>query len=169
MLCGFKIKPAHGKKKLLLSRQGQESLFHWLWKTTQDHSFVFNTTQGLYLFLPIEHCTASMGKQLDNYLQGKISEDYILYNCSVEPHFFMNEVGRVLQDEKTSTFSWKNFINSFLVQLDPFVGDSNSIACLFKSFVGIIKLKGNKAQLDYLKHKMNVLRERVDLGRLLEV
>ena len=84
MLCGFKIKPTHGKKKLLLSRQGQESLFHWLWKTTQDHSFVFNTTQGLYLFLPKEHCTESMEKWLDNYLQGNISEDYILYNCSWE-------------------------------------------------------------------------------------
>jgi hypothetical protein len=110
-----------------------------------------------------------MEKQLDDYLQGNISEDYILYNCSVEPHYFMHEVGRVLQDEKTSAFSWKNFINSFLVQLDPFVGDSNSIACLFKSFVGIIKLKGNKGQLDFLKHKMNVLRERIDLGRFLEV
>ena len=169
MLCGFTIKPALGKKKLLLSRQGQENLSHWLWKTTQDHSFVFNTTQGLYLFLPKEHCTASMKKQLNDYLKGNISEDYILYNCSVEPHYFMNEVERVLQDEKASTFSWKNFMNSFLVQLDPFVGDSNSIAYLFKSFVWIIKLKGNEAQLNYLKHKINVLRERVDLGRLLEV
>ena len=169
MLCGFTIKLRHSKKKLLLSRQRQESLSHWLWKTTQDHSFVFNTSQGLYLFLAQEHCTKSMEKQLDAYLQEHISDDYILYNCSLEPNYFVHEVGRVLQDEKTSTFSWKNFVNSFLVQLNPFVGDSNSIASLFKRFVGIIKLKGNKAQLDYLKHKMNVLRERVDLGALFEV
>ena len=169
MLCGFTVKLTHGKKKILLSRQEQESLFHWLWKTTQDHSFVFNTTQGLYIFLATDHCTASMEKQLDDYLQESISVNYTLYNCSVEPNYFMHEVGRVLQDDRTSTFAWKNFINSFLVQLDPFLGDSNSIASLFKNFVGIIKLEGNKAQLDFLKHKMNVLRERVDLGLLFEV
>ena len=122
MLCGFKIKPAHGKKKLLLSRQGQESLFHWLWKSTQDHSFIFNTTQGLYLFLSKEHCTSLMEKQLDDYLQGNISEDYILYNCSVEPHYFMHEVGRVLQDEKTSTnkknaenFQWDKILGTDVI------------------------------------------------------
>ena len=168
MLCGFTIKLRHSKKKLLLSRQRQESLSHWLWKATQDHSFVFNTSQ-IISFLAQEHCTKSMEKQLDAYLQEHISDDYILYNCSLEPNYFVHEVGRILQDEKTSTFSWKNFVNSFLVQLNPFVGDSNSIASLFKRFVGIIKLKGNKAQLDYLKHKMNVLRERVDLGALFEV
>lgn len=169
MLCGFTIKPTHKKKNLLLSRQGQESLFHWLWKTIQEPSFVFNTTQGIYLFIAEEHCTISMEKQLDDYLKKCISEDYILYNCSSAPNYFLDEVGGVLQDESTSTFAWKNFISSFLVQLNPFVGDSTAIASLFKNFVGIVKLKGNKKQLDYLKRKMNLLRERVDLGDLLEV
>jgi hypothetical protein len=169
MLCGFTIKLTIEKKRLLLSRQEQESLFHWLWKTTQDHSFVFNTTQGLYLFIAKDHCTATMEKQLDNFLKERISEDYILYNCSSEPNYFLDEVGGVLQDGNTSTFAWKNFISSFLAQLNPFVGDSTAVASLFKNFVGIVKLMGNKKQLDYLKRKMNLLRERVDLGDLSEV
>lgn len=169
MLCGFTIKPTHKKKNLLLSRQGQESLFHWLWKTTQEPSFVFNTTQGIYLFIAKEYCTISLEKQLDDYLKKCISEDYILYNCSSAPNYFLDEVGGVLQDESASTFAWKNFISSFLVQLNPFVGDSIAIASLFKNFVGIVKFMGNKKQLDYLKRKMNLLRERVDLGDLLEV
>lgn len=169
MLCGFTVKLTHGKKKILLSRQEQENLFHWLWKTTQDHSFVFNTTQGLYIFLAIEHCTISMEKQLDDYLQESISANYTIYNCSVEPNYFMHEVGRVLQDDRTSTYAWKNFISSFLGQLKPFVGDSRCIGSLFKNFVGIVKFKGDKAQLDYLKRKMNLLRERVDIGVLFEI
>ena len=152
-----------------MSRQGQESLFHWLWKTTQEPSFVFNTTQGIYLFIAKEHCTISMEKQLDDYLKARISEGYILYNCSSEPNYFLDEVGSILQDKSASSFAWKNFISSFLVQLNPFVGDSTAIASLFKKFVGIVKFMGNKKQLDYLKRKMNLLRERVDLGDLLEV
>ena len=169
MLCGFTIKPTRKKKNLLLSRQGQEGLFHWMWKTTQEPSFVFNTTQGIYLFIAKEHCTISMEKQLDDYLKARISKDYILYNCSSEPNYFLDEVGGVLQDESASTYAWKNFISSFLVQLNPFVGDSKAVASLFKNFVGIVKLTGNKKQLDYLKRKMNLLRERVDLGRLFQV
>ena len=33
----------------------------------------------------------------------------------------------------------------------------------------LVKFKGDKAQLDYLKRKMNLLRERVDIGVLFEV
>ena len=83
--------------------------------------------------------------------------------------FFLQEVGDVLQDNASSDFAWKNFISSFLGQLKPFVGDSRCIGSLFKNFVGIVKFKGDKAQLDYLKRKMNLLRERVDIGVLFEV
>lgn len=169
MICGFVVKSSQSTRKLLLSREEQERFFHWLWSTTGDHSFVFNTTEGLYVFLAESHCTTSMYHQLDAYLQENIRGDYVLGNCSNRPHYFLHEVEKVLQDDISSGFAWKNFISSFLGQLKPFVGDSKSIASLFKNFVGMIKLAGNKAQLDYLKRKMNLLRERVDLGQLFQV
>jgi hypothetical protein len=59
-----------------------------------------------------------------------------------------------------------NLISCFIGHLNPFVCVSTAFATLFKTFVGIVKLRGTVAQLDYLKRKMNLLRERVDLGDL---
>jgi hypothetical protein len=169
MICGFVIKSSKGEKKLLLSREGQKRLSRWLWHTIGDHSFVFNTTEGLYLFLAEGHCTTLMQHQLDTYLSENARGAYVLRNCSNQSHFFLQEVGDVLQDNASSDFAWKNFISSFLGQLKPFVGDSRCIGSFSKNFVGIVKFKGDKAQLDYLKRKMNLLRERVDIGVLFEV
>ena len=168
MQCGFVIKSNRSESALLLGRQEQMNLSQWLKRIIVDHLFVFNTTQGVYLFMAEEHCSAWLEEQLNVYLQEKIRGSYVLYNHSNNLHFFNEEVGQILQDESNSSLGWKNFISSFLGQLNPFVGDSIAIATLFKSFVGMVKLSGTTVQLDYLKRKMNLLRERVDLGDLLK-
>lgn len=168
MQCGFVIKSNRSQRTLLLARQEQKNLSQWLAEIIGDHLFVFNTTEGVYLFLAEEHCTALLEKQLDTYLQKRISSSYVLSNRSNNINFFTEEVGQILQDDTSSCFMWKNFISSFLGQLNPFVGDSTAIATLFKTFVGIVKVRGTVAQLDYLKRKMNLLRERVDLGDLFQ-
>ena len=168
MQCGFVIKSNRSERTLLLARQEQKNLSQWLAEIIADHLFVFNTTEGVYLFLAEEHCTALLEKQLDTYLQKRISSRYVLSNRSNHINFFTEEVGQILQNDTSSCFMWKNFISSFLGQLNPFVGDSIAIANLFKTFVGIVKLRGTVAQLDYLKRKMNLLRERVDLGDLFQ-
>lgn len=168
MQCGFVIKSNRNERMVLLARQEQKNFSQWLTKTIADNLFVFNTTEGVYIFIAQEHCTAWLEEQLDTYLEEKISGTYLLHNHSNHLHFFTEEVGQILQDETSSSFVWKNFISSFLGQLNPFVGDSTAIATLFKTFVEIVKLRGTTAQLDYLKRKMNLLRERVDLGDLLK-
>jgi len=60
-------------------------------------------------------------------------------------------------------------MSSFLVQLDPFYGELKSVHSLFKDFVAAVKTLGNEQQLLYLKRKMNVLRQRVELNGLIEL
>ncbi|MGB1448345.1 MAG: hypothetical protein ACPG8F_00755 [Flavobacteriaceae bacterium] len=166
MLCGFAITSRLGDPMLLLTRKDQQKLTDWLRNELGEAPFVFNTNKGLYLFLEKESCSAYLVTRLNHFLTQYISHPYLLYNCSNEPHFFYKELTQVLQDKGMSTYAWKNFISSFLFQLQPFVGNSKSVFSLFKSFVAVIKLSGNEAQLSYLKRKMNLLRERVNITSL---
>lgn len=166
MLCGFAITSRLEDPILLLTRKDQQKLTDWLRNELGEAPFVFNTNKGLYLFLEKEFCSAHLATRLNHFLMQYISIPYQLYNCSDEPHFFYMELTKILQDDETSTFAWKNFISSFLFQLQPFVGNSKSVFSLFKSFVAVIKLSGNEAQLSYLKRKMNLLRERVNITSL---
>ena len=72
MQCGFVIKSNRSERTLLLARQEQKNLSQWLAEIIADHLFVFNTTEGVYLFLAEEHCTALLEKQLDTYLQKNV-------------------------------------------------------------------------------------------------
>ena len=76
---------------------------------------------------------------------------------------------KILSDKKISSLGWKNFISSFINQLNPFYGNSNFIHGLFRRFVFLIKENGNSQQLDYFKNRMNILRSRVDLDLALNV
>ncbi len=169
MVCGFVVKSFLKEKCLLLSRQAQNTLANDLAHFLGYRPFIFNTRQGIYLFLASADCTPFLEEKLKAYCKTTISVPHLLYNCSKQLNFFMNEVAIALNDKNSSSLGWKSFISSFLGQLDPFIGASHPVASLFKRFVGIIKFKGKKTQLDYLKRKMNLLRERVDLKELLKV
>lgn len=166
MLCGFIIRSTTGEKQLLLSRKEQVIVEDWLAQMIDEQPFICNTREGIYLFLAREKCTVKLHQTLEAYINAIIHVPIQLVNCSHRPHFFLKEVERILQDNTTSSLAWKNFISSFLGQLKPFLGDSKPVYSLFKTFVGIIKFKGNQAQLDYLKHRMNLHRQRVSLAGL---
>ena len=82
-------------------------------------------------------------------------------NTSKNHDFFRNATRDFLNRPNTTSMVWKNFISSFLIQLNPFYGDILPIHSLFKDFVAVLKEYGSEEQLCYLKKKMNVLRSRV--------
>ena len=81
---------------------------------------------------------------------------------------FYKEIALALNDHASSALSWKNFISSFLIQLDPFNGEIKSVHSLFKDFVHVVKTVG-VPPLTYLKSKMNSLRQRVEIKELFEL
>jgi len=168
MICGYIAKSKKQYQGLVINRSAQKELKKELSYSMGYSPFIYNTNYGLYFFLEKSNCKNHFEIFLEKKLKLYAEIPHQLYRCYKDNNFFYNEVVFVLTDEKSSPLAWKNFISSFLGQLDPFNGDTKSVHSLFKLFVNIIKEVGDDTQLIYLKQKMNNLRARVNINDFLE-
>lgn len=169
MICGYVAKNSKGSKGLIINRVDQKRLADTLSHYLQYKPFVYNTQFGLYVFLDKNDCNTLLEDEVKKYLQLHSKETHHFNPCHGNHGFFKSEIKSILNDDGASSFAWKNFISSFLSQLQPFKGEAKSVHALFKGFVKILKDNGSKAQLDYLKHKMNLLRSRISVSVFLDL
>lgn len=162
MICVCALLPNKLRSGLILNRNQSEYLSKLIGDTVNEKLFVFNTTSGVYFFSTKENLNSVIIKLVMKYLsEHLLSESH--FTLSRNTKIFDDRFVKILTDKEISSLGWKNFISSFLNQLNPFYGDSKFIHGLFKRFVYLIKEHGNNQQLDYMKNRMNLLRSRVNL------
>ena len=170
MICAYVAKPLFNRKKgLVLNRILTEEIKQGLKAKLTYAPFIFNTQRGLYVFMDQQDCKEEISTSLEDFIRKKSINQIQFYTPSSDAAFFYKEVALALNDDASSALSWKNFISSFLIQLDPFNGEIKSVHSLFKDFVHAVKTVGSAAQLTYLKSKMNSLRQRVEIKELFEL
>ena len=150
----------------MLDRSLQEKLQMHIQKQIGYPPFLFNTEKGFYVFYDRKDHTDMLVTSAAYYLD-KHAVPHRLVAAHQTPNFFANEIQEALNNPDASCFAWKNFISSFLYQLDPFKGSVRAISSLFKAFVEVVKKHGEMSQLNYLKQKMNRLRAQVDVTEIL--
>lgn len=166
MICICAAFPLKRQKGLLLDRGLQEKLQIHIQKQIGYTPFLFNTEKGFYVFYDRKDHTDMLGASVAYYLN-KHAVPHRLVTAHQTSNFFAKEIQEALNNPDASCFAWKNFISSFLFQLDPFKGSMRAISSLFKGFVGVVKKYGETGQLNYLKQKMNRLRAQVDVTEIL--
>lgn len=127
---------------------------------SQGELFIFNTRMGMFVFVEKESDKNKCIEQCRILVAANNKSGLILYK---KDHLFTQALVEILTDKQVTPLGWKNFISSFLSQLDPFYGDSTAVHGLFKKFVYLLKEHGDERQLNYMKKRMNILRSRVRL------
>ena len=160
MICICAILPNNPYKGLLLQRTAEQEISELIKKHGSSDSFIFNTQSGIYIFASPEIVSEYLLKQIADYMGQKTDRGSFIHTSNNQ-NFFRNATRDILNRTNASSLVWKNFISSFLIQLNPFYGDVLPIHSLFKDFVAVLKEHGSEEQLCYLKKKMNILRSRV--------
>lgn len=166
MICICAAFPKKRQKGLLIDRMMQQKLQVYISQKIGYKPFLFNTEKGFYIFYEAKDRTQDLDASIAYFLDLNAASHQLIASHT-NPSFFVEELIQVLNNPDASCFAWKNFISSFLFQLDPFKGSVRAIHSLFKEFVEVVKKRGNTKQLDYLKLKMNSLRARVNVTELL--
>lgn len=169
MICAYVAKPLQESKGLILDRKKVTRLTDLLKDKLGYPPFVCNTQRGVYVFCDRLDCEENIKVVIETFARDHADEGFQFLSPYASSSYFFKEVAAVLNDESASAFAWKKFMSSFLLQLDPFNGELKSVHSLFKDFVEAVKTLGNEQQLIYLKRKMNVLRQRVELKGLIEL
>ena len=143
-----------------MKRTAEKKISELIKQHTSGVSFIFNTQSGIYIFASPEIVSEWLLKQIADYIAQKTDRGSFI-DTSDNPDFFRSILRDILNRPNATSMAWKNFISSFLIQLNPFYGDVLPIHSLFKYFVAALKEHGNEEQIGYLKEKMNVLRSRV--------
>ena len=138
----------------------KNQLSQQLKQNTQGEVFLFNTRIGMFVFIEKQSDQKKCIKQCLMFLSAINKNDLILHE---KDYLFSQAFVEILTDKKVTPLGWKNFISSFLSQLDPFYGECVAIHGLFKKFVYLLKENGDERQLNYMKKRMNILRSRVSL------
>ena len=167
MICICAALPKKRQKGLLIDRVMQQKLQVYISQKIGYKPFLFNTEKGFYVFFEAKDRTQDLEASIAYYLDQNAASHQLIA-AHTHPSFFVEELIQVLNNPDASCFAWKNFISSFLIQLDPFKGSVRAIHSLFKEFVEVVKKRGNTRQLEYLKRKMNSLRARVNVAELLQ-
>lgn len=168
MVCVCALIPSKFKSGLIISRLQSKNLSKFIEDFINEELFVFNTTSGVYIFSSNENLNSVIVRLVMKFLEdNSFEENHITLSRNTK--IFDDRFVKILSDKKISSLGWKNFISSFINQLNPFYGNSNFIHGLFRRFVFLIKENGNSQQLDYFKNRMNILRSRVDLDLALNV
>jgi len=144
----------------IVSKRFKDHLSRQLKQFSQGELFIFNTRMGMFVFVEKESDKNKCIEQCRILVAANNNGGLILYK---KDHLFTQALVEILTDKQVTPLGWKNFISSFLSQLDPFYGDSTAVHGLFKKFVYLLKEHGDERQLNYMKKRMNILRSRVRL------
>lgn len=144
----------------IVLKRVKDHLSQRLKQFSQGEVFIFNTRMGIFVFVEKENDKNKCIEQCHILVAANNKSDLILYKKN---YLFTQALVEILTDKQVTPLGWKNFISSFLSQLDPFYGDSTAVHGLFKKFVYLLKEHGDERQLNYMKKRMNILRSRVRL------
>ena len=162
MICICAILPNNPHKGLLLQRTTEKKLSEFIKQHTLGVSFIFNTQSGIFIFTCADKVSDWLLKNISDYITQKTQKGSFI-DTSNNHNFFRGVIRNILNCPDSSSLAWKNFMSSFLIQLNPFYGDSFAINSLFRDFISVIKEYGNEEQRCYLKKRMDILRSRVTL------
>ncbi len=164
MICCLVLKLTHKNQTLLLDREKQALLNDQLESSLLYKPFIFNSTIGTYIFVNKEESFEKIQNMLLGFFVQSDLNQIKIYDTSLHPDFFRNEIHHILTSKEISALEWKHFISSFIMQMDPFntATPSNTIS-VFKNFRNCINKKGTKHQKKYFRRRMKMLRKRVSL------
>jgi len=118
----------------------------------------------VYIFVKKKESFEKIQMLLHSFPDQSVIEQFNMYNAAVRPQFFRTVIKKILHSKEISALGWKRFINSFLLQIDPYDHRTspNNIT-VFEKFCTCIRFNGNKHQRKFFKNRLKILRERVSL------
>ena len=149
---------------MLFSRQRQAVLSRHLERSISYKPFIFNSSKGVYIFVKKKEGFEEIKDVLINFFSQTDLNQINMYDTSLKPYFFRNLTKQTLTSNELSALGWKRFMNSFLLQIDPYdpTTSPHSIK-VFKRFRRNIKVNGTQFQRKFYKRKIKMLRQRVSL------
>ncbi len=164
MVCCIVLKPRNKCQTLFLNRRKQDLLSSYLESNLSYKPFIFNSNKGTHIFVKKKETYEKIEHILINFFSQNDLNQIAIYNTSLRPKFFRNLTKQTITSSDLSALGWKRFINSFLLQIDPYnpTTSAHSIV-VFKRFRRNIKINGTKLQRKFFKKRMKMLRERVSL------
>ena len=164
MVCCIVLKSTKKRQVLLFSRQRQALLSRYLERSISYKPFIFNSSKGVYIFVKKKEGFEEIKDVLINFFSQTDLNQINIYDTSLKPYFFRNLTKQTLTSNELSALGWKRFMNSFLLQIDPYdpTTSPHSIK-VFKRFRRNIKVNGTQFQRKFYKRKIKMLRQRVSL------
>jgi len=164
MVCCIVLKSTKKRQVLLFSRQRQALLSRYLERSISYKPFIFNSSKGVYIFVKKKEGFEEIKDVLINFFSQTDLNQINMYDTSLKPYFFRNLTKQTLTSNELSALGWKRFMNSFLLQIDPYdpTTSPHSIK-VFKRFRRNIKVNGTQFQRKFYKRKIKMLRQRVSL------
>ena len=166
MICRLFIKPATAKKALFLDRPKQGLLQVYLNEKLFYTPFVFNTVLGVFIFTKKKEDTQLLTVWVSNFLATANLQSFSLVDCSSDPGFFRRFTREVLSNQEASALAWKRYLNSFLIQVNPFKNEGIQGIKVFKRIKKVIKEKGSDPQKKHFKRRLKSLRKGVSLSSI---
>lgn len=164
MVCCIVLKSTQKRQALIFSRRRQALLSRHLEIALSYKPFIFNSNRGAYIFVKKKESFEEVKEIVINFFSQTDLNQITIYDTSLRPYFFGNMTKQTLSSEELSALGWKRFINSFLLQINPYDPTSppDSIK-VFSRFKQNIKLNGTKLQRKFFKRRLKMLRKRVSL------
>lgn len=164
MVCCIVLKSTKKCQVLLFNRQRQAVLSRHLEMILSYKPFIFNSSKGAYIFVKKKESFEEIKDVLINFFSQTDLNQINMYDTSLKPYFFRNLTKQTLTSNELSALGWKRFMNSFLLQIDPYdpTTSPHSIE-VFKRFRRNIKVNGTKFQRKFFKRRIKMLRQRVSL------
>jgi len=167
MVCCIVLKSAKNGHFLLFNRKRQALLSRHLERAISYKPFIFNSSKGAYIFVKKKESFEKIKDILINFFSQADLDQMNIYDTSLKPYFFSNMTKQTLNSEELSALGWKRFINSFLLQIDPYDPTSPAQSILvFSRFKKNIQINGTKLQRKFFKRRMKMLRKKVSLDSI---
>lgn len=166
MVCKLVIRPKTKDKALFLSRKKQGQLLFELTQQLGYAPFIFNTVIGVFIFAKKRTAVTGLLHWVKDFLERESFKNFEMEDCTENPRFFRNFTKDLLGNKKASALAWKRYINSFLLQINPFNPQKNEGIKVFKRMEKTIKKNGTTAQRKHFKQRLKILRNRVSLSSI---
>ena len=167
MVCCIVLKSAKNGQFLLFNRKRQALLSRHLEQYLSYKPFIFNCCKGAYIFVKKKESFEEIKDIVINFFSQADLKQMTIYDTSLRPYFFHNMTKQTLSSEELSAFGWKRFMNSFLLQIDPYDPTSSPHSMqVFSRFKQNIKHNGTKLQRKFFKRRMKMLRNRISLDSI---
>jgi uncharacterized protein YcgL (UPF0745 family) len=167
MVCCIVLKSTKKSQVLIFSRKRQALLSRHIERELSYKPFIFNSSKGAYIFVKKKESFREIEELLISFFSQADLDKIIIYNTSVRPRFFRKLTKQTLNSNDISALGWKGFINSFVIQINPYDPNTSAYSLkIFRRFKKNIKANGSNVQRKFFKRKMKILRKRVSLDSI---